>query len=153
MQDSHAMGWDERTVTVNRLKLLETLRTNREEHNRQYHESVAGYRQAAREALGVQQAKARRMIDDNAAMILAKIERFDPLDPLSNQVVVLGQIAFTLEVPQDHTKSYDVAIMMAEWEVGETIALQQSQFQCFVMDDWDWKKSFSVLNRQYTSRG
>jgi hypothetical protein len=32
MRDSIEMGWNERIVTVNRLKLLETLKTNRGKH-------------------------------------------------------------------------------------------------------------------------
>jgi len=152
MRDPIEMGWNERTVTVNRMKLLETLKSNREKHQKAYREAVAGYREAATEALNEQVAKARMAIEDNAAMIAVKIERFDPDDPLSNQVVVLGQMAFTLEVPKDHTKSYDVAIEMAEWEVDDNIKLTQSQFQCFVMDDWDWKPSFEHLNKSYTQR-
>ena len=152
MRDAIEMGWNERTVTVNRMKLLETLKANRDQHQKAYRESVAGYREAATEALKKQVAKARKAIEDNAAMIATKIERFDPEDPLSNQVVVLRQTSFTLEVPKDHTKSYDVAIEMAEWEVSENIELTQSQFQCFVMDDWDWKQSFEHLNRSYSQR-
>ncbi len=99
-----------------------------------------------------QLARAEKSIKDNEAMILAKLERFDPEDPPSSQMVVLNQIAFHLEVPRDHTKSYDVAIQMAEWEVGETVELTQGQFQCFVMDDWDWKDEFAHLNKRYTSK-
>ena len=82
-----AMGWSERTVTVNREDLLATLKGNREQHRRDYIESMQGYCQTASEAL--------------AAIIAA----------LSS------------------TKPYDVAIAMAEWEVGDTIELTQSQFQ------------------------
>jgi hypothetical protein len=150
MKDTLDMGWSERTVTVRRLKLLETLRTNRDQHKKLYEESVAGYRHAAAESLQKQVAKAQKTIADNAAMLSARIDRFDPDDPMPNQVVVLGQVSFTLEVPADHTKSYDVAIEMAEWEVGENIELTQSQFQCFVMDDWDWKPRFDTLNKSYS---
>lgn len=151
MKDAFEMGWSERTVNVCRLKLLETLKSNRDKHRREYRESVNGYCAAAVEELQKQVAKAKKAIEDNAAMIAAKIERFDPEDPLSNQVVVLSQKSFTLEVPKDHTKSYDVAIQMAEWEVGDNIELTQSQFQCFVMDDWDWKERFSNLNKMYAA--
>lgn len=144
------MDWNERTVTVNRMKLLQTLKVNRDKHRKEYIEAVAGYREAAIKALNKKVANAHKTIDDNAAMIAAKIERFDPEHPLPNQVVVLEETSYMLEVPRDHTKSYEVAIEMAEWEVGENIELTQSQFQCFVMDDWDWKQSFQVLSRSYS---
>jgi hypothetical protein len=146
------MGWEERTVKVDRVQLLETLKENRIAHQTAYKESVAGYRVAATTALAKQVSKARRHIDDNAALIAGRIDRFDPDEPLANQVVVIGTISFTLEVPVDHTKSYDVAIAMADWSVDETIELTQSQFQCFVLDDWDWKQGFEVLNKSYTSQ-
>jgi hypothetical protein len=152
MRDSEAMGLEERTVTVNRIKLLDTLRENREIHKHAYVESVAGYRSDATTELEKQVSRARKLIADNQAMIAAKIDRFDPDDALQNQVIVLSQVSFFLEVPQDHTRSYDVAIQMAEWEVGENIQLTQSQFQCFVMDDWEWKQKFMHLNKSYSGR-
>lgn len=152
MKDAMQMGWDERTVTVNRKKLLETLYTNLKKHKSDYVESVAGYKETATATLNSQIAKARKAIEDSAAIIAMKIEKFDPSDPPSNQMVVLAQHGFTLEVPQDHSKSYEVAIKMAEWEVSDTIELTQSQFQCFVMDDWDWKQSFDTLNTRYSKK-
>ena len=152
MQDVLERGWNERTVTVNRNNLLEKLKANRDQHQKAYRESVAGYRQAALKKLKEKVARAQASILDNEAMIAAKIERFDPENPLGDRVIVISQTDFSLEVPRDHTKSYDVAIQMAEWEVGENIELTQSQFQCFVMDDWDWKEKFQHLNVSYTQR-
>ncbi len=150
MRESIEMGWDERTVTVNRLKLLETLRVNREKHGAEYLQSLAGYKSLASAELEKQFSRAMQTVGENKRMLQTKIDNFDPDDPLQNQVVLIGQIGFTLRVPEDHTRSYDVAIQMAEWEVGDTIALTQSQFQCFVMDDWDWKKDFVLLNKTYS---
>ena len=152
MKDSIERGWRERTVTVDRLKLLDTLKTNRETHQREYRESVAGYRQAAIKELERQLAKAVRLVQENGSIIRMKIEKFDPDDPLDDLVTVISSISFNLEVPKDHTKSYDVAIEMATWEVSETIELTQSQFQCFVMDDWEWKREFEGLNKTYSGR-
>jgi len=42
---------------------------------------------------------------------------------------------------------------MAEWEVNDTVELTQSQFQCFVLDDWDWRHEFDVLNARYSKVG
>ena len=41
-------GDDERTTTVNRLKLIEQLKANREKHIHEYEEAKAGYLEAAR---------------------------------------------------------------------------------------------------------
>lgn len=154
MKDALGMGWEERTVTVSREKLLSTLKENREKHAREYQESVAGYKVLAKERLQKKLSWARKTLKANFDEVSRKIDEFDLDDdenPLTDTVSMLSSVSFSLEVPRDHTKSYDVAISMAEWEVGDTIELTQSQFQCFVLDDWDWKKKFSVMNKLYTS--
>lgn len=153
MRDSIEMGWKERTVTVRRDKLLATLKDNLERHKASYDSAVAGYKNTAKAELERHVVKSHKSIDDSAAMIVAKIDRFDPSDPLSDTVTLLSGISFRLDVPRDHSKSYEVAIQMAEWEVGDTIELTQSQFQCFVLDDWDWKVDFENVTRSYIGKG
>lgn len=149
MQTSIEQGWNEREVTVNREKLLETLKANREKHIKEYNESVAGYKQQASERLLSLKKRILASVDENFVSIQHKIDHFDPEEPLQDRVVLTNVTSFDLQVPRSYEKSYDVAIQMAEWEVSETITLKQSQFQCFVLDDWDWKTKFSLLNKTY----
>ena len=89
---------------------------------------------------------------DNFDLIKTKIERLNPEDEsIRDTVTLLNAMTFSLEVPKDHSKSYEIAIQMAEWEVNETIELTQSQFQCFVLDDWEWTVKFKHLNTVYTT--
>lgn len=155
MRDMMNMGLGERTVTVNRKNLLEKLRENRDKHQREYRESLEGYRALAQERLVRLREKALRDVEENFDLIATKLEKFDPEDEdrrLGDMVTLLQSMSFSLKVPQDHTRSYDVAIEMAEWEVNETVELMQSQFQCFVLDDWEWQQEFKQLNKTYASR-
>tara|TARA_Y100000034_G_C6879619_1_gene402807 strand:+ start:22 stop:486 length:465 start_codon:yes stop_codon:yes gene_type:complete len=152
MRDAVERGWTERTVEVNREKLLETLRENKDKHIREYGEAVRGYKTLAQEKLAALLCVAFRCLADNFDLIKTKIERLNPEDEsIRDTVTLLNAMTFSLEVPKDHSKSYEIAIQMAEWEVNETIELTQSQFQCFVLDDWEWTVKFKHLNTVYTT--
>lgn len=153
MREVLSGGLSPRKVKVQRLKLLETLKQNLDTHRKEYQESLLAYQSLAKERLHKLQRKAQQALADNFAAIERKIDRFDPESEdhdLSDTVVLLNTLSFNLKVPQDHSRSYEVAIQMAEWEVEETIELTQDQFQAFVLDDWEWQQEFKFLNRSYT---
>jgi hypothetical protein len=152
MRDAIQMGLGERTVTVNREQLLATLKENREKHQKEYQESVAGYKVLAGERLAKLHAKAEAALMEQRELLNRKIAEFDPEDEdrLDDHVTLINTMTFHLKVPVDHTSSYDVAIKMAEWEVADVVELTQGQFQCFVMDDWDWQEEFKHLNKAYS---
>lgn len=153
MREVLSGGLSPRKVKVQRLKLLETLKQNLDTHRKEYQESLLAYQSLAKERLHKLQRKAQQALADNFAAIEQKIDRFDPESEdhdLSDTVVLLNTLSFNLKVPQDHSRSYEVAIQMAEWEVEETIELTQDQFQAFVLDDWEWQQEFKFLNRSYT---
>lgn len=142
----------ERTVTVKREQLLETLRSNLQKHQKEYQEALDGYKDLAREKLVRLREKAGRDLEENFDKIAGRIERFDPEEGMSDTVVLLQSLTFTLKVPEDHSDSYKVAISMAEWDVNETVELTQTQFQSFVLDDWDWQDEFKSVSAQYRKK-
>lgn len=154
MRDVVRMNLGERTVTVNREKLLETLKANREKHQKDYDEAVAGYKSIATERLQKLMSKSVEAVKDNYDMLLKKLSKFDPssVDTFDDRVVLVQAMSFDLKVPKNHVSSYDVAIKMAEWEVNETVELTQAQFQCFVMDDWDWQEEFQTIKMSYCGK-
>lgn len=52
--------------------------------------------------------------------------------------------------PQEYLSEYDTALTMLEMSVDDTITLSEEDFKKFVMDDWNWKKSFSASNTFYS---
>ena len=115
---------DEITVEVDVKKTLSTLRMNRQRHSEIVAEARKGYVEAARKALDQK---------------LRKLE--------AGAVVALH---FSLEVPQDHTRVYDVAIQTLELHTEPTIELRGSQVRTLVMDDWGWSERFFTTNRAYS---
>jgi hypothetical protein len=153
MREVLQMGLEEQVTTVPKKRLLETLKLNREKHQRDYEESLAGYKTLAAERLEKLKAQAMKDLKKNFDALAEKIQTADFTDPeerLPNTVTLLSAMSFHLKVPENHSRAYDVAIAQAEWETKDTIELTQRQFQCFVLDDWDWREEFQHINKAYS---
>ena len=112
------------TSTVNKSKLLETLKKNRESHGKIVEEARKGYIDQARAALSAR---------------LAQLEK--------GEVVSLS---FNLSPPSDYTEVYDNSIAMLEWNTQETVELEADEFRQLVRDEWDWSANFFALNSNYS---
>jgi hypothetical protein len=111
-------------ITVNKNELLAILHENRKKHRDIFLEAQAGYRTAVIAELDSMLADARNG---------KKIRR-----------------SLTLIEPMDQTKDYDKAIKMMEMSIEDDIKLEEHDFQCFVLDQWTWKKQFSMANFSYS---
>lgn len=127
------MGWSDREVKVKRDELLAVLQENREQHIQDYKDACEGYREMA-----------LQKIDEVMGDLKKQINNLKEGQAISN----IG-IGFSLPAPESHEKAYDQIIRMMEMSVDEVIELTASQFGCFVMDDWDWKKQWSISNHAY----
>jgi hypothetical protein len=132
-----------RTTTVKRLELLEIIQKNREQHIADYNDACAGYRETALELLSERA--------DKIAVAFNKLgERIKAGETIPLNLGI--GTGFDLKVPETHVKDYDQVIRMLELEVDETVKLQTDEFACFVMDDWDWKDSFSATVGAYSKK-
>lgn len=113
-----------RAITVDHLALLETLKTNLEQHKKDFKEAMVGYRLAVIEELTEK---------------LKKAKDGEEIEPQSE-----------CERPVSHAKDYERVISMLRWSVGETVVLDEREFSCYVEDDWQWKANFNEVNRTYT---
>lgn len=106
--------------------LLSTLRTNREKHRSIFEEAVEGYRQAA----------------------LKRCNEFADRLKLGELVAVFAD---DLEIPRDHTDDYDVVISMLENTMDSEFEIDQTRYQCYVMDKWGWQSTFLESNAKYSA--
>ena len=114
----------EMKTTVSRSDLLDKLRENRALHADIVKEARNGY------------------------IASAKRELESRLNALSSGKVV--SLLFRLEVPQDHTETYNTAIEMMEWSQEETVALTAEEFTNLVRDKWAWTEQFYASNKRYS---
>jgi hypothetical protein len=125
-----------REVKVKTAELLEKVKANREKHIKEYEEAVAGYKEAATEAVEKAMAKLKKQIEDLQ----------------EGEVLHLAAVVFDLEVPQNHEKDYDQVILMLEMSVDEELSIKADEFACYVMDDWDWKADFLKMSDTYKNK-
>jgi hypothetical protein len=120
-------------IKVNRLKLLETLKKNREDHASEYDLAVKGYWLQMEEGL----AKALKEV--------RKHGKFVSSDPWRGIPHLPGGF------PENHTRDYDTVITMLEFSVDDVIELDQQRFQQYVMDNWNWTGNVKSLNAHYAN--
>lgn len=111
-------------ITANKAEILARLKVNREKHSKIVAEAREGYVKDAKEALK------RRLKQLNEGKITS--------------------LVFSLHVPEDHTKEYDLAIEMLELSQTPVVELTSDQVQCLVQDRWGWKRSFLCANSGYS---
>lgn len=112
------------TVKIEKSKLLETVRTNRDLHEQEYEEAMEGYREEFLKQLAGKR-KALRKGDLPA-------QNFE-----------------NLPVPTRHTDEYEQVIKMLEFSVDDVVELEHHEFSNYVMDDWGWKRRFSETTMNY----
>jgi len=112
-----------RTVKINKLDFITRVAANRDNHRSVFETAVGGYR--------------ARMID-----LLERRLR----DVRHGRAV---DQYFRLPEPEDHTEDYDRVLMMARMSVDDVVELTSEDFAMFVMDQWDWKQSFTDTTAMY----
>ena len=117
-----------RQIKVNKAKLLEILKKNRQEHRGLFLEAQKKFREVAIKALDATLKAAR----DGKEFVLADLA--------------------TYRAPQDHTRDYDRSIKMLEMSVDEDIVINDQEFQNYVQDTWGWSRDWAVSNAGYVTK-
>jgi hypothetical protein len=117
-----------RQIKVNKAKLLETIKKNRDEHRGLVKEAQKRFREIAIKALD--------------ATLKAALNG-KPFE-LNNLVAI--------RVPEDHTRDYDRSIQMLEMSVEDEIIVNEQEFQNYVQDIWGWSRNWAISNSDYVNR-
>jgi hypothetical protein len=112
-------------ITANKAEILDKLRKNRETHAAEAAEAREGFKKKAAAEL------------HKRARLIAKGKSHD--------------VFFNLPYPQDYTEKYDSTIRMLELHQSETIALDESQYQQYVEDNWSWTGHYVGSNAMYSA--
>jgi hypothetical protein len=113
------------TVRVQRAELLVKLMDNRDKHRALFLEAQEGYRD----------------------LVIAELDK-------SLQDAREGREIRTyirMEAPQDHTSEYDTVIEMLRMSVDDVVELKAIEFQCYVLDKWQWAQSALLTNSAYAA--
>lgn len=133
------MTYNSRTVNVSRAKLLDTLRTNREEHLAEFKQAYLDYHRD----ISVQAGEFKKHLDTAARIrndlpaLMAEIQKV--------------RLKFA-EAPVSHETEYNEAIAMLEFSVDETIKLDEVLFRQYVLNQWNWTAQFKALAGSYNNK-
>lgn len=116
------------SVNINREELLGIVRKNKEKHIAEFLESIEDYKKLA---ITTVQANLKLAKTGN----LEDISKIKALPP----------------APVSYEQSYNRAIRMLELSVDEVIEVEEDVFNQLVLDEWVWKRQWSVSNAIYKS--
>jgi hypothetical protein len=116
----------EMNVTVRRVEVLAALRLNRADHEETYNEAVIGYRKRTEQVVA------------NALDAIRSGRQYN--------------VFINLSEPSNQLKTFDRVIRMMEMSVDEAIDLTEAQFLSYVMNEWDWMRSFASSNAMYSAK-
>lgn len=111
-----------RTITVSRLKLLESLRANSKKHTSEYDNAIKDYHTS----LSLELKKALKII---AAIT-------------DNNIESVRKVKIDFDAPISHSEDYRKAIQMLEFSNSDNIEVDESAFEAYVNNNWPWQKMF-----------
>ena len=117
-----------RSVKVKRTDLLAAVLTNLAKHIGEYDEAVEDYK-----AVAIKVAKENLKLANSGDLTTIAKVRPMPAPPVSYEA------------------EYNRAVKMLQMSVEEEIELEDDVFNQLVMDEWSWKRAFSVSNMAYKS--
>lgn len=113
-------------VNIETKKLLAKVKANREQHKKEYEEAILGFRKQVIEKL-----------TENLTLAQAG----EPIE-----------LFLRLTEPRSYLDSYDQIITMLEMTTDKIIELTNNDFASYVMDNWEWKQSFTSTMSLYNSK-
>ena len=117
-------------VTVNRTRLLGTIKENKDKHIADYEEAIEGWKEqwAAKLNKHCHEMNAGNGYWDKKA----------------------GNCF--LSKPVEHIQDYDQAIAMLDMEVNVEIVVSAEDIKHFVRDEWCWSEGFHTIVSGYSNR-
>lgn len=118
------------SIKMNRLELLEIVRANSITHVTEFREAVEDYK-----------VLVLRIAQSNAKVAkTADLEEFKKMKAIPS-------------APTSYENDYKRAIRMLELSVEDVIEVEEDVFNQLVLDEWSWKRQFTVANTMYKSGG
>jgi uncharacterized protein YktB (UPF0637 family) len=112
-----------RTINVKKSELIQKLKTNKENHIKEYEKAVIAYKE-----------EALRQLNDQ----IKKVEEGELNAKLN------------LVTPINNAANYDKIIEMFEWEVEEVVVLEQKEFIEYVQDETEFALNAKFSNTMYS---
>ena len=112
-----------RTISVNKIPLIEKIKDNKANHILEYEKAVVAYKEEALRQLNEQIKKVEE------GSLKAKLDLITPINNAEN---------------------YDKIIEMFVWEVNDVVELEQNEFNEYVQDETEFAVQAKFSNTMYS---
>lgn len=126
------------TINVSRVKLIETMKANRETHLKEYNEAKTVYL-----------TDLQKEMIERCSRYLAKVAADVKAGVINNDS---RGVFSKLEAPTSYVAEYDNKIAMFDMSVDENIELTEQEFRQYVRDQWSWSSGFRATTANYLSK-
>lgn len=137
-----SMNDEDRRYKVDRLKTLETVRTNKAKHVGAYRDACEGYKLEVAE-------KTAAFAAEYAAALAEAVAKVQAADKPVNFYVDSKFVSPGLKVPVSYAEKYDWAETVLSTQVDDVIEITNAEMRCWVQDKWDWTANFHMSNVGY----
>lgn len=144
-------------VVIEKYKLLNILKQNKAKHDEILKDALAGYWTLATEKVNNKKkefSQALKEVKSDFDHVISKLEerikereKFD--DVLTIQIFFKYNKDLGLKYPEDHSSDYNRAIRLVELSAYDKVSLDETEFERYVMNNWEWKQSFITTNSAY----
>ena len=125
-------------ITISKVDLLQILRENLEAHNEVFNAATQAYYENLRAELEESKGKAEAL----AKLLSEKLENVTTTDPNAGMEDFRHGFYIRAVKPTSYESFYKTAIRKAELSQREEFVLADSDFQRYVMNNWEWKNEF-----------
>jgi hypothetical protein len=143
-------------VVMKKSELISRLVENKARHDALFDLAVSGYWDTAKDKLQEKRAKLDDAIvnlKEDASIQFGRLEkRLEKKETLPGHMTVVGlkwDTVLGLVYPENHTKDYERAIRMMEASIFSEVRLSQQEFDCYVLNNWEWRERFLASNSTY----
>ena len=143
-------------VVMKKEELLNRLNENKAKHDVILAVAIEGYWDTAQTRLDERKKKLYEQIDrfkEDAerefTRVANKIATKEELPPTLALRAISIDSNLGLVYPQDHGKDYERAIKMMELSVFDEVRLSVEEYDCYVLNNWEWKQQFLATNAFY----
>jgi hypothetical protein len=146
-------------VVIEKEKLLGIVKDNLEKHNAVYEVACSGFWQTAQEKLDIKRKQFEQSLKNIhkefdfhfglAQEQLAQKNQHLSFEYNARAAFVDFDPKLGLNYPENHLDDYKRVIKMLELSVADRIQLSQSEFDSYVLNNWNWRNSFLTTNSLY----
>jgi hypothetical protein len=143
-------------VVVKKQDLLTRLIENKAKHDVILATAISGYWELAQTMLQRKEKELNEKVAEwqgecgrTFEKYYTKVEKREELPQQVSISTMSLNLNLGLVYPEDHSQDYERAIRMMQMSVFDEVKLTVSEFDAYVMNNWEWKRNFLLSNRGY----